>query len=202
MALFRHGADDAVDAAIAMLRNLQTLSEQRKLQNLPPIRIGIGLDGGELMLGTVGLEKRMEQTVVADAVNVASRIESATKFYNASLLVSGYVYAHLSNAKKYFARFVDEVKLVGRNQATEIYQILDGEDDNTIMHYQHTKNQFEIGVKAFRERQFAASKSAFADVLVENHDDAAAKIYLDRINDVLAHGVAENWSPVRVLTAK
>lgn len=202
MALFPHGANDAVNAAIAMQINLRLLSERRKRDGLAPIRIGIGLDGGELMLGTVGLERRMEQTVVADAVNVASRIEGATKLYNASLLVSGYVYGHLNDPKKYTIRFVDEVRLVGRNQPTSIYQIFDGEDDSILVPYRNTKDQFEQGVKAFRERHFAASKFVFSQVLSSNSEDTAAKIYLDRINDLLAHGVSEEWSPVRILTAK
>lgn len=202
MALFPHGADDAVNAAIAMLKNLNELSEQRKRQGLAPIRIGIGLDGGKLMLGTVGLEKRMEQTVVADAVNVASRIESATKFYNASLLISGYIYAHLKNPHHYATRFVEEVRLVGRNQPTAIYQIFDGENDRQRALHERTKELFDQGVKAFNERSFALSKRAFLNVLAINKNDAAAAIYLERIYELLKTGISESWSAVRVLTAK
>jgi class 3 adenylate cyclase/DNA-binding response OmpR family regulator len=202
MALFPHGADDAVNAAISMLKNLNALSKERTKQNLAPIRIGIGLDGGELMLGTVGLEKRMEQTVVADAVNVASRIEGATKFYNASLLISGYVYEHLSDPNRYTSRFVDEVRLVGKHQPTSIYQIFDGDDEEILLHFKSTKQQFEQGVKAFREKHFTTSRFAFSQVLSTNSKDAAAKLYLDRIDELLENGISDSWSPIRVLTAK
>lgn len=202
MALFPNGADDALNAAIAMLKNLQVLSNKRKEEGLAPIRIGIGLDGGELMLGTVGLEKRMEQTVVADAVNVASRIEGATKLYNASLLISGYVYNHLSDPNKFAIRFVDEVRVVGRKQSTTIYQVFDGENELAIANYEKTKAVFNEGIEAFRKGQGEQSKLAFAQVLAINENDTAAKIYLDRSNQLIKNGKPHNWSPIVALTTK
>jgi adenylate cyclase len=202
MALFPKGADDAVSASIAMLKNLSVLSQKRKAEGHAPIRIGIGLDGGELMLGTVGLEKRMEQTVVADAVNVASRIEGATKFYHATLLMSGYVYNHLKDPAKYAVRFVDEVRLLGRKQPTSIYQVLDGEDDAILALYEKTKAMFDDGVKAFRSGKFAQSRVTFSNILAVNNNDAAARIYLDSSNELLLKGVSDGWSPIRTLTSK
>lgn len=202
MALFPHGADDAVKASISMLKNLAVLSKQREAQGLAPIRVGIGLDGGELMLGTVGLEKRMEQTVVADAVNVASRIEGATKMYNATLLVSGYVYNQLREPKQYAARFLDEVRVQGRVQPTSIYQLFDGEGEMAIARYEKTKDLFDEGVRVFRQANFEQSKNAFSKVLMANKEDMAAKIYLDRASELLKSGVTATWSPVRNLYSK
>lgn len=202
MALFPHGADDAVRAAIAMLKNLHVLSQERQAKGLLPIRVGIGLDGGELMLGTVGLEKRMEQTVVADAVNVASRIESATKIYQANLLISGYVFNKLSNAHQFNVRFVDEVRVQGRTNPTAIYQLFDGDGDEAINQFNDTKTIYEHAVKNFRERNFEKARQEFQQVVARNKHDVTATIYLDRLKELHKGSIPLDWTPVRTLTSK
>ena len=78
MALFPRGADDAVQAAIAMRTQLARFNEARSRTGKRPIRIGTGLHSGLLMLGTIGETERMEVTVISDAVNLASRVEQLT----------------------------------------------------------------------------------------------------------------------------
>ena len=79
MALFPDDADRAVQAAIDMQKQVQLYNVYRQQNHLEPIAIGIGLHSGELMLGTIGEEERMESTVISDAVNLASRIEGLTR---------------------------------------------------------------------------------------------------------------------------
>ena len=79
MALFNSSADDAIQAALAMLHVLEAYNQDRVNTRKPPIRVGIGINTGTLMLGTIGTDKRMESTVISDTVNVASRIEQLTK---------------------------------------------------------------------------------------------------------------------------
>ena len=89
MALFPNTADDALQAAIAMQKQVSLYNWERQQQGDGAIAIGIGLHTGSLMLGTIGESERMESTVIADAVNLASRLESLTKTYGASILISG-----------------------------------------------------------------------------------------------------------------
>ena len=79
MALFSDFADDAVKAGIAMLNILTNYNEDRQRVGYIPIQIGIGINSGSLMLGTVGGKSRMDSTVISDAVNLASHIEGLTK---------------------------------------------------------------------------------------------------------------------------
>ena len=81
MALFPTNAQDAVQAAVDMLQALFEYNQDRSKVHYDPIRVGIGINTGALMLGTVGGQSRMDGTVISDAVNLASRIESMTGVY-------------------------------------------------------------------------------------------------------------------------
>ncbi|MFH0934669.1 MAG: adenylate/guanylate cyclase domain-containing protein, partial [Pseudomonadota bacterium] len=79
MALFEHGAVDAVSGAIAMLERLSYYNAGRVRAGYTPVNIGIGLNTGMVMIGTVGGINRMDSTVIGDAVNLTARLEEATK---------------------------------------------------------------------------------------------------------------------------
>jgi DNA-binding response OmpR family regulator len=80
MALFPGRADDAVQAAIAMQKTVAGFNQEREAEGLPPIRIGVGLHLGDLMLGIIGSQDRMQGAEVADAVNTAARIEGLPRY--------------------------------------------------------------------------------------------------------------------------
>ena len=116
MALFVE-PEKALEAAIAMM-------EATKEQILPDgsrLKTGIGIHFGELILGTVGSENRLETTVIGDTVNLASRIESLTKQYSAEILVSADVIKHLPNAK-YKWKELDSVTVRGKSKPVSLFQ--------------------------------------------------------------------------------
>jgi two-component system sensor histidine kinase ChiS len=123
MALFPTHADDAVEAAIAMIEKLDEYNDGRKKAGYLPIQIGIGLNTGKLMLGTVGDKDRMDGTVVSDAVNLASRIEEMTKNYDASLLISESTYSALTHSDRYSVRTRDRVEVKGKSEPVTVYEI-------------------------------------------------------------------------------
>ncbi|MGD1943886.1 MAG: response regulator [Leptolyngbyaceae cyanobacterium] len=84
MALFSRSADDALQASIAMLQRLHQYNQERLGYHKSPIEIGIGINTGAVMLGTVGGRNRMDSTVISDTVNVAARIERMTRIYSAT----------------------------------------------------------------------------------------------------------------------
>jgi adenylate cyclase len=125
MALFDDEATDgAVNAAISMQQALDKFNHQRKtLQNLPTIKIGIGIHRGEVVMGTVGFTSRIDSTVIGDAVNVASRLEGLTKQYNCGILVTESVVINLRQPELFSLRLVDKsVKVKGKDEAIAIYQ--------------------------------------------------------------------------------
>lgn len=123
MALFPHNASDAVSCALAMLKALENYNEKRDKQGLQPIRIGIGINSGKLILGTVGNEMRMEGTVISDAVNVASRIEHLTKDFKAAILITENSYRQLKDPESFNLKLIGETEIRGKKDKIKIYAI-------------------------------------------------------------------------------
>ncbi|MDY6940884.1 MAG: CBS domain-containing protein, partial [Cyanobacteriota bacterium] len=116
MALFGRNADDAVQAGIAMLDTLNRYNQTRQHPDRPPIRIGIGINTGDLMLGTVGGRTRMDGTVISDAVNLASRLEGLTKNYGVSLLISDRTFLAMKDRSDCDLRLIDRVQVKGKSE--------------------------------------------------------------------------------------
>ncbi|TGL50605.1 adenylate/guanylate cyclase domain-containing protein [Leptospira wolffii] len=123
MALFPSIPDQALEAALEMLEELRELNRLRVERQYEPIRIGIGLHTGTLMLGTIGEEERMDGTVISDAVNLASRIEGLTKEFDTDLLLSEETFKKLKNAWKYSLEKLGTVKVKGKSESSEVYKL-------------------------------------------------------------------------------
>ena len=96
---------------------------ERRATGHEPIAIGIGLNTGSLMLGTIGERHRMDGTVISDAVNLAARIESLTKNYQGGLLISQYTYEQLADPKAYDIRPIDVVVVKGKTRPVTIFEV-------------------------------------------------------------------------------
>lgn len=122
MALF-HSPDDALKAGLEMLAVLGDFNDERRAAGLAPIAIGIGLNTGSLMMGTIGEKHRMDGTVISDAVNLAARVESLTKEYRVDLLISQHTYDALADPAVYDVRPVDNVIVKGKTRPVTIFEV-------------------------------------------------------------------------------
>jgi adenylate cyclase len=168
MALFSGEADNALKAGIAMLQHLSNYNQHRIKSGYMPIRIGIGINTGSLMLGTVGGQYRMDGTVISDAVNLASRLESLTKEYEVSLLISHHTLARLQNPTQYSIRLIEKLKVKGKSKAVAIFEVLDGEPPNVREAKLATKTRFEEGLLLYYSHSFRDAAQRFQDVLSLN----------------------------------
>ncbi len=122
MALFLDHPGNAITCARQMLQELIAYNHHRTLEGYQPINIGIGIHTGQVMLGTVGTEKRMDTTVIGDAVNLASRIESMTKTMRKNILVSEDVYERLNPEEKKRLDRVAEVDVRGKSASIVLFE--------------------------------------------------------------------------------
>jgi class 3 adenylate cyclase len=124
MALFDENPENAIDAALEMHEKLVDFNRLMEQFGRKAISIGAGIHTGNLMLGVVGGEGRMETTVISDSVNLASRLEGLTREYNAGVIVSEICLNKLSDKNKYMFKLLDTVQVKGRQEAVSIYEIL------------------------------------------------------------------------------
>jgi two-component system sensor histidine kinase ChiS len=196
MALFPTSPSDGVRAAIDMQKELKIYNQEREKNGLLPIAIGIGLHAGHLMLGTIGERERMESTVIADAVNLASRLEGLTKVYGSGILVSGEIIDRLEDAETYNYRFVDRVTVKGKTTAVSVFEIYDTETEKSIILKQQTAEIFQEALNFYYQKRFVPAQKVFENILQINPDDLVATLYFKRSRKYRMYGVPEGWSGV------
>jgi two-component system sensor histidine kinase ChiS len=196
MALFPGSPDDAVQAAIAMHGAVSQYNAEREKEGFHPIGIGVGLHMGNLMLGIIGSKERMQGAVVADDVNLASRLEGLTRIYGSSITLSETTLSQLENPDRYRHRFVDKVRVKGKKNPVAVHEVFDGDPPQLVELKDQTKNHFEAGLQLYYDRKFSEASVQFNQVLQTNPDDKAARIYLERSAHYMVNGVPEDWQGV------
>jgi len=185
MALFSGEADNAVKAGIAMLQGLVEYNQHRAISGYAPIQIGIGINTGYLMLGTVGGQNRMDGTVISDAVNLASRVEGLTKNYGVSLLITQETYSRLENPSQYAIRTLDTVKVKGKSEAVTVYEVFDCDPPEIKEGKLATLQLFAEALEIYSEGKLAKAGRLFSECWHQNQGDRVAKIYWERCQSTL-----------------
>jgi class 3 adenylate cyclase len=185
MALFSGSADDAVQAGINMIKRLSEYNQRRIKYSCSPIKIGIGINTGLLMLGTVGGHNRMDGTVISDAVNLASRIESLTKTYASSLLISHETFSHLENLNNYDIREMGSVLVKGKSQSVTVYEVFNGDTPSLREGKHKTRELFAKALIDYEARNFIAAAAGFAECIQQVPHDTASKLYFKRCQQFL-----------------
>jgi PAS domain S-box-containing protein len=177
MALFSGDTDNAVKAGITMLQKLMQYNQQRVQLGYTPIQIGIGINTGSLMLGTVGGKNRIDSTVISDTVNLASRIENLTKNYGISLLITEQTYSCLNNPTDYAIRSIGNVKVKGKNQAVTIYEVFDVDPSEIKAGKLATLTTFQAALSLYDQEKLPQAAELFRDCLRVNSGDRVAQYY-------------------------
>jgi class 3 adenylate cyclase len=193
MALFDGGADSAVRGAIAMQDALRSHNEERARAGAPPLRTGIGLTTGSVMMGTIGTRNRMVCGVIGDAVNAAARVESLTPRYGASLLITGETYERLQDPAACTVRRVDRIRVVGKAQPVLLYQVLDAEGEAVRAAMAEDLPLYEQALDLYYAAAFDAALALLYRFLAGHPEDVVAALYADRCRDNRQRGVPPGW---------
>jgi predicted ATPase/class 3 adenylate cyclase len=163
MALFPHDVDHSVNCGFELLEALEKYNQEVR-SGKPKIQIGIGIHYGDVMLGTIGDEERIDATVISDTVNTASRVESFTKTLGATFLVTDAV---ISNCKEiHNSRYIGKYMLKGKNHPILLHHMIK-EDE---------KDNFNKAIILFEKREFQEAQEIF-----QNIGDLTSK-YLENIS--------------------
>jgi class 3 adenylate cyclase len=172
MALFET-ADDAVRCSLAMVDMLAEFNAGRAAHGQEPIAIGIGLNTGSLMLGTIGEQHRMDGTVISDAVNLGSRIEGLTKVYKVGILISQYTYERLADPQAYDIRPIDIVVVKGKTRPVTVFEVFDHNSPADRAAKARTRDLLLSGVEALHQHDAATARRCFEESLARLPGDPA-----------------------------
>jgi adenylate cyclase len=192
--------DRATRAAIKMMEELHRYNGERESYHKKPIDIGIGLNTGNVVSGNIGSPKRMDYTVIGDGVNLASRLEGATKQYGAHILISEFTFDQLKST--YRSRLVDNVIVKGKTKPVGVYEILDYHTESTFPSMTEALSKFRDGMEGYQAARWKEAKKAFEEVLVLNPNDRCSQVYSERCDHLMENGDPDSWDGVWVLSSK
>lgn len=188
LAIFPYRVDDAINCAIDMQQDIQN-REFLINNNLKKIEIGIGIHFGEVLLGVLGSENRMQTTVISDVVNTASRLESLSKSYGAPIIISEDVIQNIEDMTNYHIRFLDNAFIRGKEEQTFICEVYNIDSPEQVELKDKTRKQFDNGVIIYQNGEYKESWQIFLKILTINPRDKAAMFFLNRTATYLVEGL-------------
>jgi class 3 adenylate cyclase len=200
MALFDGDPADAITAGVEMFTRLGAYNAQRASRGLGAVRIGVGLNAGLLTLGTIGGPQRIKCGVIGDPVNLAARVESLTKSYQAPLLTTDTTLERAGG--RFLAREVDRVRVVGRQTPVTLVEVFDADPAPLREKKQATLGSWREALERYHARDFAVAASLFAAVRAELPQDAVARLRHERCLGLLSVPPPGDWDGVATLEKK
>jgi PAS domain S-box-containing protein len=186
--------DHAVEAAIDMIRRLRAFNRNGAKRGRRPLDIGVGINTGEVVAGTIGSPKRMDYTVIGDHVNLAARIEAANRYYGTNVLVSEHTVEKL--AGRHTTRELDRVRVQGRTLPVRLFEVLDHHTRTTFPHMADGLAAFEGGLGHYRRREWELGARCFGEALRANPKDRPTQIFLDRCWTYIAQPPDDSWTDI------
>ncbi len=184
-------AQRAVETALGMQQQLTYFNQRQQSQGMSTVQIGIGINSDDVITGNIGSSKRMEFTAIGDGVNLTSRIESATKFYGCSILISENTYKHCKDI--IWVRELDYVCVRGKRQPVYLYEVLGLRSQPLSPAQQEQITLYGKGRSFYQQRKFNLAIDTFMQLLRQTPDDQATRLYLERCQTLQKHPPASDW---------
>ena len=201
-ALFDLSADAAVRGGIGMWRALEEFNRRSVAASQPELSMGIGVNTGPVVLGTVGAYERIQCSVIGDTVNLASRIEQLTKVYRARLIIGERSFRSLTEPNAFAIRMLDRVAVKGKNTAVELYEVIDAEAPERRAAKLKTRARLDSAMESYFGREFEAALASFERVCAEDPDDAVPALFAERCSRYLKAPPPADWQGFEKLTQK
>jgi class 3 adenylate cyclase len=200
--LFDTAPEAAVRGGIAMWRRLDELNLGAAQLGQPALNMGVGVNSGPVVLGTVGSRNRIQCSVLGDTVNLASRIEQLTKVYGARLLISEQTYLGIAEPGAFSVRLVDRVAVKGRVVAVGLYDVIDADGPARRGAKEGTRPLLQSAIERYTARDFGAARAAFARMLELDPGDPVPALFLERCDRYLSAPPPDDWQGFERLTHK
>lgn len=188
----------AVKTALRMQATARKLNQDFIARGWPPLKIGIGLNTGEVRVGDMGSAVRRAYTVMGDPVNLASRLEGITKIYGAGIVVGQ---ATRAAAPEFLYRELDLVRVKGKNEPVPIFEPL-GLADAVEPAARAALDAWHAALRLVRAQQWDAAQQAIEKLAVAHSLDVLYPLYLKRIAYYREHPPGDGWDAVTIFDTK
>ncbi len=202
MALFPGGSQHALRASVQMHVALEEYNRERIEKGRSPVKIGIGMQNGDLIMGITGDVERLDAAIISDTVNTASRIEGLSKHFGTSILITGRCRENLSHPEEFDFRYLGPVQVIGKQKPIDLYECINGDSPALLDHKLQTLDTFDKGMDLYFKKEFAMAAVTFQQIFKKNREDLTAKLFLNRAAHLITQEIEDDWKGVQSMTTK
>lgn len=185
--------------ALQMQKKLIDLTDKWHTAGGTKIKIRIGINSGDVIVGNIGGVKRFDYTVMGDNVNLASRLEGANKEYGTGIMISGS--SHDMVKDKIISRELDLIRVKGKTQPTRVYELLGLSGEKAGEEILENLSDYLCGLDMYRSGKFETAAEYF-NKSFNLINDYPSKVYMERCSSYLNNLPGENWDGVFEMKTK
>jgi adenylate cyclase len=192
---------DACRVALACQRALAELGMEAQAQGRTPLKMRVGINSGNILVGNIGSEERLNYTAIGDPVNVASRLEALNKRYGTAILIGEETRRQAGDA--ILARRLDRVAVYGKEEGIAIYELIGLAGERAHLEPLGWVEAYEQGLDFFAQRKFGDAIEAFKAADRERPGgDPPSRLFIERAKAFMIVPPPPGWLAVTVLAEK
>lgn len=189
----------AVDTALEMLKKLNEMNKEKAFGDLE-LKIGVGINSGEMVVGNMGSKERFDYTVIGDSVNLGSRMEGLTKQYGISLLISESTKNELP-VGAYLIRPIDLVAVKGKNKPIKMFEVLKKTTEATDADNRLAED-FAKALDAYFRKDFAIAIQITEKLIIDYPADGPSKTLNERAKFFMQDPPPDDWDGAWIMKTK
>lgn len=194
LTMFPNHTNYAIRAAFHLRLSLNSYNAQRAQQGLPPIELGIAIDAGDVMLGIIGEEQRLEGSVISNQVQLTLDLERLSEQLGVSVLLTAQARNALELARAEHCRHLGWIQLPASKEPVQLYDWYEADEPHIRQLKIETKKVFEKAIDDYRSGRFYDAREGFVYVVKRNRYDLAAKLYFFASDQFYQEGTQPDWN--------